>query len=442
MDLTELWDLGLGVPESGIDMDMSMAFFFDDLLTTAPGTARDAALPTSEFDLLSGIEASLFDGIGLPGGAREQHVAPHTCDPANKQAELAQQHNSLMALAASNPFGGGLPPAAQQPRSGSSPSPWPTAQLLGVPGTSVQQQPFLGVGSMDGSGTQPPGDMKSLLEMLRSTGSAAPAAQHPSRLPRRQQQAAAAPPRAQQQQQQRQQQQGRPGAAPRRGASPATDDADADGQGMTTQEKNRTAQQRFRMRQKAKITAMEQQVAELTSQLERAATDNSSLKSLNNVLEQVRPGDGLLLRLPVWCQRRVQGRRLPGRAAGSRAPPAPPPFLPPAPPLTPAPCPPPPAPQIPRRCSTCATSTSAGCRRRWPCSTPAASALPRTPRHPAGARAPRRVRAPPGDLDAPGHHAAALQLHRPRHTRTPPPAKLQPCVALPRPGQAARQGQA
>ena len=44
---------------------------------------------------------------------------------------------------------------------------------------------------------------------------------------------------------------------------------------------------RFRERQKNKITTMEVQVEELAEQLKRATTENSSLRNLNNILEQV-----------------------------------------------------------------------------------------------------------------------------------------------------------
>ncbi len=56
---------------------------------------------------------------------------------------------------------------------------------------------------------------------------------------------------------------------------------------MTTQEKNRAAQRRFRLRQKAKISNFEHQVQELSEQLKRVTSENASLKNLNNILEQV-----------------------------------------------------------------------------------------------------------------------------------------------------------
>lgn len=52
------------------------------------------------------------------------------------------------------------------------------------------------------------------------------------------------------------------------------------------QEKNRSAQRRFRQKQKQKMVSMESQVEQLTSQLGRLATENESLKSLNGILEK------------------------------------------------------------------------------------------------------------------------------------------------------------
>lgn len=54
-----------------------------------------------------------------------------------------------------------------------------------------------------------------------------------------------------------------------------------------TQEKNRSAQRRFRQRQKQKMVGLESKVDTLAVQLSNLSTENESLRKLNNVLEKV-----------------------------------------------------------------------------------------------------------------------------------------------------------
>eukprot|EP00775_Hariotina_reticulata_P008126 gene8126-8320_t len=56
---------------------------------------------------------------------------------------------------------------------------------------------------------------------------------------------------------------------------------------MTTQEKNRTAQRRFRQRQKAKMASLEMHVSRLSGLLEVVVRENSSLRHINTMLEKV-----------------------------------------------------------------------------------------------------------------------------------------------------------
>lgn len=53
------------------------------------------------------------------------------------------------------------------------------------------------------------------------------------------------------------------------------------------QEKNRTAQRRFRQRQKQKMVGLEQRVTRLSIDLEKLSTENGSLRHMNRILEKV-----------------------------------------------------------------------------------------------------------------------------------------------------------
>ena len=56
---------------------------------------------------------------------------------------------------------------------------------------------------------------------------------------------------------------------------------------LTVQEKNRSAQRRFRQRQKEKMAFLEKQVDSLSKQVDGLCGENSSVKNLNNILEKV-----------------------------------------------------------------------------------------------------------------------------------------------------------
>eukprot|EP00879_Flechtneria_rotunda_P000924 GHRR01001053.1.p1 GENE.GHRR01001053.1~~GHRR01001053.1.p1 ORF type:complete len:872 (+),score=449.60 GHRR01001053.1:145-2616(+) len=65
------------------------------------------------------------------------------------------------------------------------------------------------------------------------------------------------------------------------------DDSGGDDTGLTVQEKNRTAQRRFRQRQKQKMVSLELAVSRLSGHLGVVTRENSSLRHVNTMLEKV-----------------------------------------------------------------------------------------------------------------------------------------------------------